>query len=125
MEKDEGRSAKTYDLEERTMEFARQCRLLASALKRDIVSYEDIKQLMRSSGSVAANYAESRESLSRKDCLHRLKICKKEAKESFVWLNLLRVQKNPPLATELERLARESTELTLIFGAIIAKLKDS
>jgi hypothetical protein len=149
MEKDEGRSAKTYDLEDRTMAFARQCRLLASTLKRDIVSHEDIKQLIRSSGSVAANYAESRESLSRKDCLHRLKICKKEAKvslrsrytramadppklytiqrrrKSSVWLNLLRVQKNQPLATELDRLARESTELTLIFGAIVAKLKDS
>ena len=122
MEKYEVQNMKKYDLEERTMAFARRCRLLAYALQRDTVSHEDVKQLIRSSGSVAANFIESRESLSRKDCLHRLKICRKEAKESHLWISLLQIRKNPSLSIELQKLFQESLELTLIFGSIVTKL---
>jgi len=77
-----------YDLEIRTQKFATDCRKFIRLLPRTISNIEDGKQLTRSSGSVAANYIEANESLSRKDYFHRTKICRKEAKESKLWLNV-------------------------------------
>ena len=51
---------------------------------------DDIKQLLRSSGSIGANYLEAQEAVSRRDFLHRVRICRKEANESQHWLFLLR-----------------------------------
>jgi len=79
---------KYYDLEERTYQFARQCRDSIKQLPKNISNVEYGKQLVRSSGSVAANYIEANESLSKKDFFHRVKICRKEAKESCLWLRL-------------------------------------
>ncbi len=81
---------KIYDLEERTYLFARDCRLKVRELIRTISNIEDGKQLVRSSGSVAANYIEANEKLGVKDFKFRLKISRKEAKESVLWLKLLR-----------------------------------
>lgn len=71
----------TYDLEERTFEFARDVRAFVRKGGKDIPNIEDCKQVVRSSGSVAANYIEANEALSKKDFLMRSKICRKEAKE--------------------------------------------
>ena len=85
-------NTKVYDLEERTKEFANGCRFLVRGLLMDIPNREDGKQLVRASGSVAANYIEANESLSKKDFIYRIKICRKESKESRLWLNLLTVE---------------------------------
>jgi four helix bundle protein len=82
---------------------------------------EDIKQVVRSSGSVAANYIEANEALSPKDFLHRIKICRKEAKESRLWLRLLDTHEVDNLEKQRADLRQESTELMNIFGAIIRK----
>ncbi|MBI2025578.1 hypothetical protein HYT04_02220 [Candidatus Kaiserbacteria bacterium] len=51
-----------YDLEERSLIFAKDVRLFVPRLPRTIANAEDTKQLVRSSGSVGANYLnESRE----------------------------------------------------------------
>lgn len=71
-----------YDLEERTYEFAKRCRDFVRKLPRTISNLEYGKQLVRSSGSQAANYIEANEALSKKDLGHRIKISRKEAKES-------------------------------------------
>jgi len=68
---------KQFNLEERTLVFAKAVRLFVRKLPRDIVTQEDGKQLVRSSGSVGANYLEANESLSKKDFLMRIKIAKK------------------------------------------------
>ena len=73
---------KKYDLEERTLKFAIDSRLFLKKLPRNISNIEDAKQYVRSSGSVGANYIEANESLSKKDFCFRIKICRKEAKES-------------------------------------------
>ena len=73
---------KHYDLEERTYEFAKRCRDFVRKLVRHLSHIEYGKQLLRSSGSVAANYIEANEAVSRKDFSLRIKICRKEAKES-------------------------------------------
>ncbi|WP_419702147.1 four helix bundle protein [Mucilaginibacter sp. NFX135] len=78
---------------------------------------------MRSSGSVAANFIEANESFSRNDFSHRVKICRKEAKESILWLKLIDV--NEPQALKRDSLIQEATELMKIFGAILEKLKNT
>jgi len=75
---------KIYDLEERTYEFAKSIRCFVRKLEINIWNREDIKQLVRSSGSVAANYIEANEKLGEKDFLMKLRICKKEAKETIL-----------------------------------------
>lgn len=87
---------KPYDLEERTFIFAKDCRILISKLPKTIVNIEDGKQLIRSSGSVGANYIEANEKLGDKDFSFRLKIASKEAKELAYWLKLLK-SSNPDL----------------------------
>lgn len=82
-------TSKTYNLEIRTFEFARDCRVLLKDLKQTISNIEDCKQLIRSSGSVGANYIEGNEKLGEKDLIFRIKIARKEAKESEYWLRLL------------------------------------
>ena len=75
-------NSKRYDLEDRTLAFAKAVRSLAKKIPRTIGNIEDGKQLVRASGSVGANYIEANEALSKKDFRMRIKICRKEAKES-------------------------------------------
>ena len=114
---------KRYDLEERTFQFAKACRILVKQLPKTIGNLEDGKQLVRSSGSVHSNYIEANEALSKKDFYHRTKICRKEAKESRSWLQLLDISKTSDLESMRYKLVRESEELMKIFGSIITKEK--
>jgi len=111
---------KLYDLENRTFLFAKDVRVFIKKLPRTICDIEDCKQLARSSGSVGANYIEANESLSTKDFYYRIKICRKEAKETVYWLKLIE-HKNVTLESEQKRLINESIELTKIFGSIVSK----
>ena len=110
---------KTYDLENRTFLFAKDVRKISRKLIRTISNIEDLKQVIRSSGSVGANYIEANESISKKDFIYRIKICRKEAKESRYFLKLLQI--NSDTANEINRLTQEAFELTKIFGAILKK----
>ena len=108
---------KIYDLEERTFEFARNTRVFVRKLEINIWNREDIKQLVRSSGSVAANYIEANEKLGEKDFLMKLRICKKEAKETILWLRLIDIH-SEDLEIERTHLINEAIELKNIVGAI-------
>ena len=77
---------KVYNLEDRTFKFAKDIRTFISNLNRSVSNVEDIRQLVRSSGSIGANYIEANESLGKKDFLMKIRICRKEAKESIYWL---------------------------------------
>ena len=112
-----------YDLEERTEQFARDIRKFVKTLPRTISNIRDVDQLVRSSGSQAANYIEANESLSKKDFLHRMKICRKEAKESRLWLRLINTGNNQPIDKQRDLLIQEAEELLKIFGTIIEKSK--
>jgi four helix bundle protein len=76
---------------------------------------------VRSSGSVAANYLEAQEGLSRKDFFYRIKVCRKEARESSLWLRLHSAGSAPALTAEKDRLAMEAEELKRIFSSIAGK----
>jgi four helix bundle protein len=114
-------AARHYDLEDRTFAFAKRCRIFVKTLARTVCNQEDGRQLVRSSGSVGANYIEANESLSKKDFCMRIKISRKEAKESRYWLRL--IDTGPESAIEAERvsLVQESTELMNILAAILHK----
>ena len=112
-----------YDLEERTFLFAKNVRSFVRKLPKTIANIEDGKQLINASGSVGANYIEANESFSKKDFIFRIKICRKEAKESKYWLRLVFIENSTELEKEREKLVQEATELTNIFGAIIQKSK--
>ena len=79
---------KQYDLEERTLKFAKEVIAFVKEMPRSMANTEITKQLIRSSGSIGANYIEANESLSKKDFLMRIKICRKESKETIYWLKL-------------------------------------
>ncbi|MDW8240544.1 MAG: four helix bundle protein [Acidobacteriota bacterium] len=114
-------NSKPYDLEERTYEFAQRVREFVKRLPKTLSNIEDVKQLVRASGSVGANYIEANEALSRKDFVMRIKICRKEAKESHYWLRLINTGEDVGLVDERNGLLQEARELTAIFGAIVQK----
>lgn len=114
-------NSKRYDLEKRTLEFAKKCRDYVRQLPKNITNLEYGKQLTRASSSVAANYIEANEALSKKDFVMRIKICRKEAKESQLWLKLSE-PKAEKQKTQQE-LIQEAIELMRIFGSILEKSK--
>ena len=118
MSKDEG--PKRFDHEERTFAFAKRVREFVKRLNKTIGNVEDSRQLIRSSGSVGGNYIEANESLSKKDFILRIKICRKEAKESRYWLRLIEAT-DETIAAERDLLVQEAQELMNIFGAIVRK----
>ena len=111
-----------YDLEERTEKFSLNVRDLCVKLKKDIINSEYIKQLVRSAGSVAANYIEANENLGEKDLKMKIKISRKEVKESRLWLKHLLVYGDEEMEKERNILLKETIELENIFGAILKKL---
>ena len=115
------KNPKQYDLEDRTLEFAKAIRSFVKKLPKTMGNFEDGKQLIRSSGSVGANYIEANEAVSKKDFLFRIKICRKEAKESCYWLKLIDTNNIKGLEEARLSLITESTELMKIFGAILSK----
>lgn len=114
---------KRYDLEERTFEFAKNVKSLVNVLPKSVPNLEYCKQLIRSSGSVGANYIEANEALGRKDFFLRIKISRKEAKESQYWLKLVDIGSDKDVEAMRCDLLNEALELTKIFGAIVEKSK--
>ena len=117
----ETRKTKHYDLEERTFEFAKRVGAFVKQLPETIANMEDGKQVVKASGSAGANYIEANEALSKKDFIMRIKICRKEAKESGYWLRLQDTGNSGDLEAERQTLIQESKELTSIFGSILRK----
>ena len=117
---DEIHKTKTYDLEERTFKFTQAIIAFIKKLPRTISNIEISKQLVRSAGSVGANYIEANEALGKKDFLLHVRISRKEAKESRYWLRLVEID-DVDKENERQILARESQELMNIFGAILRK----
>jgi four helix bundle protein len=113
--------SRAYDLEDRTYEFARDVRAFVRGLPHTVPNIEDVKQLVRASGSVGANYIEANEALGKKDFLMHIKICRKEAKESRFFLRLVFIDGKSPTEKVRSDLVQEATELMSIFGSIVRK----
>ena len=116
-------NAKQYDLEERTFKFAKDVALYINRLPRGISNLEFGRQVVDASGSIGANYIEANEALSRKDFIMRIKICRKEAKESGYWLRLIVETNEEKYKQEGRSLSNEATELKKIFSSILVRSK--
>ena len=116
-----GQSQKQYDLEERTFKFAKRVREFVKNLPKTLSNIQDIPQLIRASGSIGANYIEATESLSKKDFYHRLRISRKEAKETKYWLKIINVGIGREVQKEREFLVEEAYSFSKIFGSIISR----
>ena len=110
------------ELENRCLNYAVNVRILIKQLPKNIANTEDSKQAVRSSGSIGANYIEANESLGDKDKLFRLRISRKESKETIYWLTILK-RTNSEFETIIQELINEATELRKIISAIIIKLQ--
>lgn len=115
---DQSSNKKPWDLEGRTERFAKRCRALVKRLPRIIANHEDARQLVRCSGSVAANYIEANDALGKKDLIMKIRLTRREAKESRLFLRLLDVEA-PDLEADREALVQEAIELVKIFSAIL------
>ena len=116
-------SKPVYDLEERTFQFAKHVRLYVKKLSKTTSNIEDGRQVIRASGSVGANYIEANEALSKKDFLHRMKISRKESKESIYFLRLIHECNSSEFEREGKELQDEATQLKKILSTIIEKSK--
>ncbi len=114
---------KQYDLEERTFKFTKKVIEFCKKLPKTVENIELIKQEIRASGSVGANYIEANEALSKKDFQMRIKICRKEAKESRYWSKLIVETNKSTNSNEDEFLIQEATEFIKIFNSILTKSK--
>lgn len=110
-----------YDLEKRTTEFAKEIIRLCKTLPKNPINNRLVGQLVGSAGSVGANYREANDALGRKDFAHRMKIARKEAKETMHWLELVE-EANPQFKTATGHLREEAKELKNILSAIIQKI---
>ena len=112
---------KHFDLEERTFRFAKYVGLFVKQLPQNVSNMEYSRQVVRASGSVGANYIEVNEALSKKDFIMRIKIYRKEAKESAYWLRLIVETNDEKYGTQGNSLLNEAIELKKIFSSILTK----
>ena len=110
-----------YDLEERTLSFAKRAIRMCKILKPNTINRQIVSQLIRACGSVGANYREANEALSKKDFGYRIRIARKEAKEAHYWLQLLE-EAQPDMNGEAQRLRQEALELRKILSSIAGKV---
>ena len=111
-----------YDLEDRTLKFALDVKKFTSKLPRTIENIGYIKQLIRASASKGANYIEANECLGAKDKIMKIRISKKESKESRFYSSLVETDNSKSKEDERNYLIKEASELMNIFGAILKKL---
>ncbi len=111
---------KKFDLEERTLNFAKKVIDLVSLLPKNSVNIIHFDQVIRSSGSMGANYIEANDALGKKDFYMRIRIARKESKETKYWLQLL-LHHNSQFTEKIFPLISESEEYIRIFSAIIKK----
>jgi four helix bundle protein len=111
-----------YDLEDRTTEFAKRIIKMCKYLPKNSMNERLIGQITGSAGSIGANYREANDALGKKDFIHKLKISRKEAKETLHWLELI-YEANPPLQPRMSDLIQEGSEIKNILSSIIDKVK--
>jgi len=109
-----------FDLEERTAVFGEAVIKFAKTIPMNPVTVPLINQVVRAGTSVGANYCEADDAASKKDFKHKICTCRKEARETKLWLRMIAAAE-PELKTEARKLWHEAKELHLIFAAIWRK----
>jgi len=113
---------KIYDLEDRTLEYGKRIIRMCQALPKNTINFKLIDQIIRSGTSMGANYREANETETKKDFKYRIRICRKEGKETIYWLNLI-IEANQSFKERIMPLSQETVELVKIFASILEKSK--
>src|SRR5213082_3984124 len=103
-----------FNLEDRLLEFSARIIRLVDALPNTRAANHLAGQILRSGTSPYGNHGEVEAAESRKDFVHKLKVCLKELKETRRWLRLVKKSKMLPEKNMVLILA-ESEELIRIF----------
>ena len=109
-------------LEDRFFNYAVAVRDFCTTLKHSIINAEYIKQLVRSSASVGANYIEASDDLGKADERMKIKISRREAKEWLYWVKLVLADGDENLEAKRSLLINEDEQIVRILSAIIMKL---
>ena len=117
-----GTPRKKSDLGDRTTRFAEAAVAFAKRIPITNVNASLVRQLVRASTSIGANYAEANDAESGPDFCHKMAICRKEAGETKYWLRIV-ASAEPELKPEARALWREANGLHLIFCKIVKDLK--
>ena len=106
---------KIFDLEERLVEFSVAIVNFTEDLPSMRSAYHLGAQLVRSGTSPSLNYGEAKAAESKKDFIHKMKVCLKELRESFNCLNILHKAKIFRSEEKIVELIKECNELIAIF----------
>jgi len=112
-------SKRVYDLEDRLLEFAAMIIELVESLPNTRTGNHVAGQLLRCGTSPLSNHGEVEAAESRKDFLHKLRICLKELRETKRWLRLLGRTRTLATPTNFAAALNEVEELIRIFVASI------
>ena len=115
-----GQNSKHYDLEDRTLAYSKKLLKLLRSLPKNSTNNILINQCSRSGTSMGSNYREANETETKKDFRFRIRICRKEGKETIYWLELL-IDDNEVHAKNLLDILNETRQLVKIFAAILEK----
>ena len=113
------KSKPAYNLEDRLLEFAANIIELTESLPNTRAGNHIAGQLLRSGTSSLSNHGEVEAAESRRDFLHKLRICLKELRETKRWLRLAHRVKNLGPRANLVICLNEVEELIRIFVASI------
>ena len=114
---------RTYDLEERLIDFAVRIIQMAESLPNTKAANHIAGQLIRCGTSPAPNYGEAQSAESKADFIHKIKVCLKELRETRVWLIMIVRAKLIKPVSKLNSLIQESNELISIFVTSIRTAK--
>lgn len=103
-------------MEERTRRFHIDVIRLCKDLPKNAAGFESARQVIRSAGSVGANYRSTKRAKSNADFIHKIEVVLEEADESHYWLSVI---KEAELFSGelLDYLIQEANELTAVFTA--------
>ena len=113
-----------FELQQRTKTFHVNVIKLCSNFPKNAAGFETAKQLIRSAGSVGANYRAGCRGKSKADFIYKIEVVLEEADESLYWLE---VTKEAELfsSPQIDVLIKEANELVSIFNAADITAKKS
>ena len=111
---------KRFDLEERLIDFAANVILFTNYVEKNYAGNHLTGQIIRSSTSPALNYGEAQSAESSKDFIHKMGVCLKELRESFVCLKIIEKEN---LNTDLNNLSIAKTEANELISIFVASIK--
>ena len=108
------------ELENRLIDFAATIIIVASKFEKNYAGNHLTGQIIRSSTSPALNYGEAQSAESNRDFVHKMGICLKELRESFVCLKII---EKANLTTDLNNLSIAKTEANELISIFVSSIK--